>query len=418
MLVAMSSPVSWDVAERVGVWVSSGKLKAISGSQLTVLDPRTQRRLESDFARFTEQAEDLVVRATGLKPPTGPPRGMVVDRADWVRANIRSFRRLLSPLLDKLEQTQMPRTLSSVSGAVTGSQLGFVIGWMSTRVLGQYDILFTEDSATSGAGSSAAGASSTGTSSGTLNGTNGSTRENGSAGEGHSSAGDATGDESTGGDVVSYVGPNIVGIERRNGFPPEQFRLWIALHEVTHRCQFTGVPWLHEYFLSLVEEGLAGMTPDPKRFTESLRHAIEEIRAGRNPLEQSGIIGLVAAPEQLATIGKIQALMSLLEGHGDITMNRAGAELVPEADRFAKALRERRKKAGPAARIMQQLIGMDAKLRQYEQGERFIEAVEASGGPELLAKVWVAPDRLPTLDEIREPAKWIARMDTPQLVAG
>jgi coenzyme F420 biosynthesis associated uncharacterized protein len=273
----------------------------------------------------------------------------------------------------------MPRTLSSVSGAVTGSQLGFVIGWMSTRVLGQYDILFTEDSAASGVTSS----------------------ENGS-----------------GGDIVSYVGPNIVGLERRHGFPPEQFRLWIALHEVTHRCQFTGVPWLHEYFLSLVEEGLSGMTPDPKRFTESLRHALDEIRAGRNPLEQSGIIGLVAAPEQLATIGKIQALMSLLEGHGDITMNRAGVDLVPEADRFAKALRERRKRAGPAARLMQQLIGMDAKLRQYEQGERFIEAVEASGGPELLAKVWVSPDRLPTLDEIREPADWIARMNSPQLVAG
>ena len=160
------------------------------------------------------------------------------------------------------------------------------------------------------------------------------------------------------------------------------------------------------------------MTPDPKRFTESLRRAIDEIRAGRNPLEQSGLIGLVAAPEQLATIGKIQALMSLLEGHGDITMNRAGADLVPEADRFARVLRERRKRAGPAARLMQQLIGMDAKLRQYEQGERFIEAVEASGGPGLLAKVWEAPDRLPTLDEIRDPAAWVARMNSPQLVAG
>lgn len=407
MLDHMSSPVSWDVAERVGVWVSSGKLKAISGSQLTVLDPRTQRNLDSDFARFTEQAEDLVVRATGLAPPTGPPRGMVVDRADWVRANIRSFRRLLSPLLDKLEQTQMPRSLSSVSGAVTGSQLGFVIGWMSTRVLGQYDILFAEDSATSGIGSSGNEISGQGHSG---NGSNGATGETGAREE--------DGESGSGGDIVSYVGPNIVGLERLHGFPPEQFRLWIALHEVTHRCQFTGVPWLHEYFLSLVEEGLSGMTPDPKRFTESLRHALEEIRAGRNPLEQSGIIGLVAAPEQLATIGKIQALMSLLEGHGDITMNRAGADLVPEADRFAKALRERRKRAGPAARLMQQLIGMDAKLRQYEQGERFIEAVEASGGPELLAKVWVAPDRLPTLDEIRDPAAWIARMDSPQLVAG
>ncbi len=392
----MSSPVSWDVAERVGVWVSSGRLKTIGGPQLVELDSKAAAEVEADFARFTAQAEDLVVRATGLHPRSGPPRGVVVDRADWVRANIRSFRRLLAPLLEKLEQSQLPRPLSSVSGAVTGTQLGLVIGWMSTRVLGQYDILFTEDS---GADSDSASPKATNPDSTSI---------------------ESTSPESTssGGDVVSYVGPNIVGLERKHGFPPDQFRLWIALHEVTHRCQFTGVPWLHEYFLGLVEEGLAGMTPDPGRFAESLRRAIDEIRAGRNPLEQSGLIGLFAAPEQLATIGKIQALMSLLEGHGDITMNRAGAELVPEAARFASALRERRKRAGPGARLMQQLIGMDAKLRQYEQGERFIEAVEAVGGPDLLARVWEAPDRLPTLEEIRDPSAWVARINSLQLVAG
>jgi len=353
--------------------VSAGRLKAIGSSQPSDLDPETESKIRSDFARFTAQAEALVVKETGLVPSSGPPRGVVVDRADWVRANIKSFRRLLAPLLEKLEQTGMPRTFTSVSGSITGAQLGLVIGWLSTRVLGQYDILFAEDS-------------------------------------------DGDGEDS--GDIVSYVGPNIAALEKRHGFPPEQFRLWIALHEVTHRCQFTGVPWLHEYFLSLVEEGLSGMNPDPKRFTESLRRAIDEIRAGRNPLEQTGLIGLVADPEQLVTIGKIQALMSLLEGHGDITMNRAGAELVPEAAWFARVLHERRKRAGPGARLMQQLIGLDAKMRQYEQGERFIEAVEKEGGPELLAKVWEAPDRLPTLDEIRDPAAWIARMRSPELIAG
>jgi coenzyme F420 biosynthesis associated uncharacterized protein len=375
----MSSPVSWDVAERVGVWVSSGRLKALGGAQELVLDDRSRSGIESDFARFTAQAEQLVVKETGLEPRTGPPRGVVVDRADWVRANLRSFRRLLAPLLDKFEGAQMPGPLSSVSGAVTGTQLGLVIGWMSTRVLGQYDILFAEES---------------------------------------NSADDQTSHETDGGDVVSYVGTNIAGLERRHGFPPEQFRLWIALHEVTHRCQFTGVPWLHDYFLGLVEEGLAGMTPDPKRFAESARRAVDEIRAGRNPLEQSGLIGLVAPPEQLATIGKIQALMSLLEGHGDITMNRAGEDLLPEADRFARVLRDRRKRGSPAARFMQQLIGMDAKLRQYEQGEKFIENVEATGGRELMARVWEAPDNLPNLDEIRDPSAWIARMKRPELVAG
>lgn len=368
----MSNPISWDVAERVGIWVGAGRLKAIGGSEAVQLDGPTWSKVSADFEVFTEQAEGLVVAETGLAPLSGHAHGAAVDRADWVRANIRSFRRLLAPLLEKLEESQLPKAFSTVSGTVTGTQLGLVIGWMSTRVLGQYDILFAEDS-------------------------------DGGTG---------------GGDEVSYVAPNIVGLERRHGFPTDQFRLWIALHEVTHRCQFTGVPWLHEYFLSLVEEGLSGMTPDPKRFTESIKRAVDEIRAGRNPLEQSGLIGLVADPEQLATIGRIQALMSLLEGHGDMTMNRAGSEHVPEAARFAGVLRDRRRKAGPATRLMQQLIGMDAKLRQYEQGERFIEAVEAAGGRELMAKVWERPEHLPSLDEIREPALWVARMSTPQLVAG
>jgi coenzyme F420 biosynthesis associated uncharacterized protein len=405
----VSSPISWDVAERVGVWVSAGHLKSIGGPEVVELDSATASRIESDFSRLTAQAEELVVRETGLVPASGPPRGKVVDRADWVRANIRSFRRLLTPLLDKLEQTQLPRPLSSVSGAVTGTQLGLVIGWMSTRVLGQYDILFTEE----GAGQPGAGAAN----GGARVGSSGDESAEARTPAGGPVPGLAAGDDG-GGDVVSFVGPNIVGLERRHGFPPEQFRLWIALHEVTHRCQFTGVPWLHDYFLSLVEDGLAGITPDPKRFAESFRRAVDEIRAGRNPLEQSGLIGLVAAPEQLATIGKIQALMSLLEGHGDMTMNRAAAQLVPEADRFARVLRERRRRSGPASRLMQQLIGIDAKLRQYEQGERFIEAVERSGGRELMAMVWEAPDRLPTLEEIRDPEAWIARMNRLELVAG
>ena len=113
--------------------------------------------------------------------------------------------------------------------------------------------------------------------------------------------------------------------------PTKQFRLWIALHEVTHRCQFTGVPWLRPYFLSLVDQAMSGMAPDPKRFAEALRRAAAAVRAGHNPLEEAGMLGLVAPPEQLEVIGRIQAMMSLLEGHGDITMDRAGADAIPEA---------------------------------------------------------------------------------------
>ena len=355
------------MAQRVATWV--GTRNSLFGPPGTVtLDPATQAQLEADFTEATIRAEGLVVEATGLRPATGTAGAVVLDRAGWVRANLASFRRLLEPALEQLDAGALRGPLAGAARSATGAQLGLVLGWMATRVLGQYDLLLAEA-------------------------------------------------EDTGGQV-SYVGPNIVGLERRHGFPAKQFRLWIALHEVTHRCQFTGVPWLRGHFLSLVDKAMAGMTPDPKRFADALRRAAAAVREGKNPLEEAGMLGLVAPPEQLEVIGRIQAMMSLLEGHGDITMDRAGADAIPDAQWFSRVLRERRKRASVPARLLQQLVGLEAKMRQYEQGERFIRAVEAAGGPALLGRVWDGPDMLPTLEEIRHPEQWVTRAGPAQLATG
>ena len=366
MLGGMGNSVSWETAERVATWVGAGSPPF--GTAPRPLDQATRESLDEDFELATRRAEELVVAATGLVPKSGPARAKVVDRSGWVRGNLSSFRHLLDPVLERLETTSMPGPLAAAARNVTGAQLGVVLGWMSTRVLGQYDVLIAE------------------------------------------------GDHD--GDVVSYVGPNIVALERRHGFPPSQFRLWIALHEVAHRCQFTGVPWLRDHFLKLVDEGLSTMTPDPKRFIDALRRATDAVRRGQNPLEEAGVLGLVAPPEQMAVIRQIQAMMTLLEGHGDITMDRAAPEEVTEAPRFASALRERRKKANAPARLLQQLTGIDAKMRQYQQGEHFIESVEAIGGPELLARVWEGPEQLPTADEIKRPELWVSRVGPPKVATG
>jgi len=182
------------------------------------------------------------------------------------------------------------------------------------------------------------------------------------------------------------------------------------LHEVTHRCQFTAIPWMRDYFVSLVEEGIGSLEPDPGRLAASLKRMADEIRAGRNPLDDNGALGLVATPEQLEGLHRIQALMSLLEGHGDVTMDRAGAADIPSAAHFSSVLRARRKQSHGLSRLLQQLIGIEAKLRQYEEGERFIAAVEESGGPALLDNAWRGPEWLPSLEEIRDPAAWIVRV--------
>jgi coenzyme F420 biosynthesis associated uncharacterized protein len=354
--------VSWDTAERVADWV---------GSRTRVPAPYRPDLLQAEFEELTAQAEELVAASTGLRSAAGPARARVTDRAGWVSANVSSFQRLLGPHLDRLDPSQLSGSnavlarlagpLATAGRAATGAQMGVVLGWLSTRVLGQYDLLLTEDAA----------------------------------------------DEQ---DLVYFVGPNVVALERQHGFEPREFRLWLALHEVTHRCQFTAIPWMRDYFVSLVEEGIGSLEPDPARLAAAWKRMTDQIRAGRNPLEDNGALGLVATPEQLEGLHQIQALMSLLEGHGDVTMDRAGAADIPSAAHFAAVLRARRKQAHGLSKLLQQLIGIEAKLRQYEEGERFIAAVEDVGGTQLLDNAWRGPEWLPTLEEIRDPSGWITRV--------
>lgn len=349
----MTNPIDWGIAERVAVRVSGRE--PFSGSY-------HYHSLIPDFDELTEQAEDLVAAETGLRSLAGPARGRVADRPAWVRANIASFQRLLHPVIERLGERAPRGALAPVSRVLAGSEVGFMLGWMSTRVLGQYDLLVVEE-------------------------------EN-------------PHDQ----DIVYYVGPNVLALEKLYAFPPREFRLWLALHEVTHRAQFTGVPWMREYFLGQVKEVLDSVDPDPRRLLDGVVRATEAIRSGRNPLSDGGAVGLVVSGEQREALDRVNGLMSLLEGHGDVIMDRAGADLIPSAGRFAAVLRMRRQSARGVARLLQQLIGIEAKLEQYEAGERFIAKVEGAGGRELFNRVWEGPENLPSIAEIRDPSLWITRM--------
>lgn len=354
----MGTSIDWAIAERVAARIAGEEPFSASyhahgmAAELTELTAIAQPRVESE---------------TGFRSMAGPARARVVDRLDWVRANLASYQRMLRPLLSRLEELEGPA--AEVSGKVAGAELGALLGWMSTRVLGQYDLLVLED------------------------------------------------EDPEDQDLVYYVGPNILALEKRHSFPPREFRLWVALHEVTHRTQFTGVPWLRAHFLGLVNELIEETDTDPRRFFVAVGRIAEGVRTRSNPLDDGGIAALFASPAQRETMDKVGGLMSLLEGHGDVVMDRAATDLVPSAERFARVLRARRREMNLATRLLQRLIGLEAKLAQYEQGEAFIAAVEEQGGPTLLNRVFERPELLPTMVEIREPQRWLRRVAAEPSVA-
>ncbi len=374
--MAAEGPIDWAIAERVAIRVAGDE--ALSQSYLA-------RSLPTDLAELTPLAEDLVYRTTGLRSLGGPAHAVVVDRPDWIHANLDSFRRILAPLFDKMaDRGAMRGPARAATRAVAGTEVGALLGWMSRRVLGQYDLLVAGDG----------------------------------DGDGDGSAESSPGDQRrAAGDTVYLVGPNVLGIEKKWGFSPREFRLWLALHEVTHRAQFTGVPWMRDHYLGLVRESIDAVDPDPKQLVDTLRGAVASIRRdGLRAFDHNGLAGVLATPRQRDVLDRIGGLMTLLEGHGDVTMDRAGEGHVPSAERFGRILRERRQNSSPISKVVLKLTGIEAKLNQYAQGESFLAAVEGVD-PALVARFWEDPVNLPTLDEIKAPERWVARMGAADRVA-
>lgn len=342
-------PIDWGTARSVARTVAGRD--AIAGSYLG-------HSLTRDFEAASVVAQELVADHTGLLPPT-TATARVVDRREWVDVNLQSMRRLLQPLTQRIGARMPNRALSGIGRQVAATELGVLLGYVAQRVLGQYDLMVPDDGER--------------------------------------------------GDVVYYVGPNVLALEKRYAFRPEDFRRWIAIHELTHRAQFTGVPWMHSHFLGLVGELINSIDPDPRALLATVRRGLSEVTAGRNPLDGHGLVGLVATPSQRVALDRVQALMTVLEGHGNAVMDEIGAEHVHGAARMSRVLNARRRSRGLTA-IVGKLLGFEMKMRQYEAGERFVRSVESLGGPSAIDAAWECPEHLPTLAEIDDPPLWLERV--------
>ncbi|WP_344052940.1 zinc-dependent metalloprotease [Streptomyces thermoalcalitolerans] len=300
---------------------------------------------------------------------------LVVDRPGWVRANVAGFREILKPLLSKMQQrrgsTPGGAVLGAVGGKITGVELGILLAFLASRVLGQYETFApaTHDLP---------------------------------AGE-------------NGGGRLLLVAPNVVHVERELDVDPHDFRLWVCLHEETHRTQFTAVPWLRDHLEGEIQAFLAETDVDPMAFLERIRDAAQSLIGGRPEGEENdggrSLVELVQTPAQREILGRLTAVMSLLEGHADYVMDGVGPDVVPTVAEIREKFQQRRDKG--ASRLdmaLRKLLGLDAKLRQYREGERFVRVVVDQVGMDGFNRVWTSPNTLPTKAEIAEPADWIARV--------
>ncbi|MEI5011558.1 zinc-dependent metalloprotease [Streptomyces sp. NPDC058423] len=335
------------------------------------------RAVVAELRRHAKASEEHVREFTRMIPDGHEPEDtpvLVVDRPGWIRANVAGFRELLKPLLDKMQErragTAGGAVLGAVGGKVTGVELGMLLSFLASRVLGQYETFAPP------------------------------TRE-------------LPGAPGSGGRLL-LVAPNIVHVERELDVAPHDFRLWVSLHEETHRTQFTAVPWLRDHLEGEIQAFLAETDVDPMTVLERLREAAQTLAGGRPEGEEDegrSLVEIVQSPEQREILGRLTAVMSLLEGHADFVMDGVGPQVVPSVGEIREKFQQRR--ARGASRLdlaLRKLLGLDAKLRQYRDGERFVRAVVEEVGTEGFNRVWTSPNTLPTKAEIAAPADWIARV--------
>jgi coenzyme F420 biosynthesis associated uncharacterized protein len=356
----MSDPaIDWSMGSRAGVlvdWRTANDAARRVGGSGPATSAVERARLREDLAELVPHAESLIAAFTGLRVNGYRSRPWVMSRGEWANANLSGLQRLLEPLAEKLIPPGSKRSELRRKGL--GAQVGGLLGYVSRKVLGQYDIFLPPD------------------------------------------------DEG----LLYFVGPNVVEAERRFNMPPRDFRLWIAAHEVTHRVQFGATDWLKPYLSSHVDRYLDTVQVDSKELINQLRRAVDEIRAGADWRGAQAIL-LLMTDEQRELFAKMQALMSLLEGHASYVMNRVVANEVSDVDRMRRSLHERRQTGG-VEKSFQRAIGFETKIAQYDAGERFVASIVNEVGMAGFNRVWERPEHLPLPAEIADPGRWVARVAT------
>jgi coenzyme F420 biosynthesis associated uncharacterized protein len=371
--------IDWDLA------ISTGVRFARQGPQVSLAEARA---VVAELRGLTAVVQQPVREVTGLTSQASGGPVAVVDRAGWIRANVGGFRVVLEPLAERLAErgATVPAAggvLNSVGSRMTGMQAGLILAYLSSRVLGQYELFLPP-----------------GETQAVSNGS--STHGNGV----HSANG--AGAPSVG--RLTLVAPNIVMVERELAVDPHDFRRWVCLHEETHRVQFTSVPWLREYVQGMMTEFLLASDLDPGAIVERLRAAAGAVADAVRGGDGESLMEAIQTPEQKKLLDKLTAVMTLVEGHGDYVMDAVGPQVVPSVKEIREKFSDRRGNAGRVEQVIRRILGIDLKMKQYAEGSRFVKTVVDTAGMQRFNKVWTSPETLPTRAELASPADWLARV--------
>lgn len=322
------------------------------------VSPAQAATIVAELREVAESAKEPIASTSRLSSPQDAPPVLIVDRPGWMDANIESMQSLVAPVIDKVTagaRHQEPSAVTAIGGKVTGAETGAVMSFLASKVLGQYDLA-----------------------------PQGSPR-------------------------LMLVAPNIVQTERELKVDSRDFRLWVAMHEETHRVQFTAVPWLRDHLVARTRDLTVEIAPTPAELASRLQDIARRLPEAFQPGSQ-GLAQVMLTPEQRTKVDQITAVMSLLEGHADVMMDDVGPKIIPTVAEIRARFTERRAGVSGLDRVIRRALGLEAKMRQYSDGAAFVRGVIDKVGLDDFNAVWTSPETLPTPDEIAAPQDWVRRV--------
>jgi coenzyme F420 biosynthesis associated uncharacterized protein len=349
--------IDWEHARSIAINMNRGH----------TLTAAERSRLDTYYAELVQRCVPIVTEFTGSTLPNPLEQTFAFDRVDWINANLDAFKVMFAPIEALSESPEGRRSVAAAlwggfNRSVISTEVGLLLGYLARRVLGQYDLALL-------------------------------------------------GREPVTGGKLYYVEPNIQLVESTLGMPRDEFRMWLALHETTHAFEFEAHPWVRVHFNSLLERYFEFFRQDVDQLKQGMRglKIIVERARTRNRDDGSWIEALMV-PEQRELFSEMQSLMCVVEGYSNYVMNAVGRDLLPNYEGIARRFEQRQRKRGVAEQLFARLTGLDMKMEQYRLGERFIDLIAKERGHESVSRIWEGPANLPTMQEIRDPQRWIARI--------